>query len=98
MIRRPPRSTLFPYTTLFRSNGVECLAISYQPGVEDHASGRNGAYSIMTVRFHRSTEFRVHHTELDTGDRCAFGVPDRSVRDPDLLSGCEGNGRGQERH
>src|SRR2546422_6043614 len=22
MIRRPPRSTLFPYTTLFRSNGV----------------------------------------------------------------------------
>src|SRR3712207_7645647 len=23
MIRRPPRSTLFPYTTLFRSEGVE---------------------------------------------------------------------------
>src|SRR5689334_24371593 len=25
MIRRPPRSTLFPYTTLFRSAGTECL-------------------------------------------------------------------------
>src|SRR3712207_8126000 len=25
MIRRPPRSTLFPYTTLFRSEGVEIL-------------------------------------------------------------------------
>src|SRR5256885_10706502 len=25
MIRRPPRSTLFPYTTLFRSIGVELL-------------------------------------------------------------------------
>src|SRR2546426_8554630 len=28
MIRRPPRSTLFPYTTLFRSlpdHGVECV-------------------------------------------------------------------------
>src|SRR2546428_8239000 len=28
MIRRPPRSTLFPYTTLFRSNvalGADCL-------------------------------------------------------------------------
>src|SRR3989442_5118030 len=24
MIRRPPRSTLFPYTTLFRSQRVEC--------------------------------------------------------------------------
>src|SRR5256885_16524139 len=23
MIRRPPRSTLFPYTTLFRSHGVQ---------------------------------------------------------------------------
>src|SRR2546430_13109335 len=26
MIRRPPRSTLFPYTTLFRSNGDNDLA------------------------------------------------------------------------
>src|SRR5260370_4200704 len=30
MIRRPPRSTLFPYTTLFRSSegnvGIDCLA------------------------------------------------------------------------
>src|SRR5258706_9139070 len=26
MIRRPPRSTLFPYTTLFRSQVVEALA------------------------------------------------------------------------
>src|SRR5260221_6283662 len=25
MIRRPPRSTLFPYTTLFRSDGVRRL-------------------------------------------------------------------------
>src|SRR3712207_7712534 len=25
MIRRPPRSTLFPYTTLFRSGGVALL-------------------------------------------------------------------------
>src|SRR3712207_5300185 len=25
MIRRPPRSTLFPYTTLFRSQGVDTL-------------------------------------------------------------------------
>src|SRR3712207_8404754 len=24
MIRRPPRSTLFPYTTLFRSSRVKC--------------------------------------------------------------------------
>src|SRR5687768_18339855 len=26
MIRRPPRSTLFPYTTLFRSSNIEATA------------------------------------------------------------------------
>src|SRR3712207_8004395 len=26
MIRRPPRSTLFPYTTLFRSSGVNLVS------------------------------------------------------------------------
>src|SRR2546429_2104083 len=35
MIRRPPRSTLFPYTTLFRSHGLERalqpLRIDLQP-------------------------------------------------------------------
>src|SRR3712207_7893160 len=31
MIRRPPRSTLFPYTTLFRSEGVE-LAVGVVDG------------------------------------------------------------------
>src|SRR2546430_12895493 len=25
MIRRPPRSTLFPYTTLFRSHGIQSM-------------------------------------------------------------------------
>src|SRR3989442_1871167 len=28
MIRRPPRSTLFPYTTLFRSSAFRCTATS----------------------------------------------------------------------
>src|SRR3712207_7449534 len=27
MIRRPPRSTLFPYTTLFRSHVIACIGI-----------------------------------------------------------------------
>src|SRR2546430_15168420 len=31
MIRRPPRSTLFPYTTLFRSRYVEIGAASTTP-------------------------------------------------------------------
>src|SRR2546430_16202619 len=30
MIRRPPRSTLFPYTTLFRSRELETLVLQMQ--------------------------------------------------------------------
>src|SRR5439155_27272629 len=35
MIRRPPRSTLFPYTTLFRSEGRRCY--SYVKALESRA-------------------------------------------------------------
>src|SRR3712207_6901797 len=37
MIRRPPRSTLFPYTTLFRSPGIVDLAGG---GVREVAAGQ----------------------------------------------------------
>src|SRR2546427_10005266 len=38
MIRRPPRSTLFPYTTLFRSSSIalECIAMAH-PGIAEAA-------------------------------------------------------------
>src|SRR5690348_18113246 len=33
MLRRPPSSTLFPYTTLFRSPGAKCkFILTYNPG------------------------------------------------------------------
>src|SRR2546427_9275575 len=31
MIRRPPRSTLFPYTTLFRSDGTDAKLVFNSP-------------------------------------------------------------------
>src|SRR5258707_3234109 len=33
MIRRPPRSTLFPYTTLFRSSPLAGIAVKAQDGL-----------------------------------------------------------------
>src|SRR2546425_13196608 len=36
MIRRPPRSTLFPYTTLFRSKRGINVAFSYFPQADPH--------------------------------------------------------------
>src|SRR5256885_7951952 len=38
MIRRPPRSTLFPYTTLFRSPG---LRLKYQTPTTNNAEARS---------------------------------------------------------
>src|SRR5256885_12685054 len=40
MIRRPPRSTLFPYTTLFRSLAVDRAA--FAQGVHDRITGHPG--------------------------------------------------------
>jgi len=50
MIRRPPRSTLFPYTTLFRSlegGKIEALAKKYFSGVRP---GNRTAYGVDTPR------------------------------------------------
>src|SRR2546429_6315612 len=37
MIRRPPRSTLFPYTTLFRSQGIAAAAAGGVGGADRRA-------------------------------------------------------------
>src|SRR2546430_17593565 len=46
MIRRPPRSTLFPYTTLFRSvSGVQTAAF------QDTTLGLNARIAASTAQF-----------------------------------------------
>src|SRR2546430_11260075 len=69
MIRRPPRSTLFPYTTLFRSNIVLGNSGSWGPDGNDLFS-YNGAdgpmgeiYANNTFRRTRSEE---HTSELQS--------------------------------
>src|SRR3712207_7187195 len=61
MIRRPPRSTLFPYTTLFRSNQAEHM-------VQD---------AFVLERFddwvHRFTQFVEAKGKVPAGRFCAYG-------------------------
>src|SRR5256885_3121799 len=61
MIRRPPRSTLFPYTTLFRSPGQQQMAQD-QRGGRDHAADQRVVPGIHGV-LHRSEE---HTSELQS--------------------------------
>src|SRR3712207_7651536 len=56
MIRRPPRSTLFPYTTLFRSGG------SFSPGEDLYAPGfRDVAVSTQDTTYPSSDMLRLDH-------------------------------------
>src|SRR3712207_6991930 len=43
MIRRPPRSTLFPYTTLFRSSGAPAPPLDLSQPIRIHVVGVGGA-------------------------------------------------------
>src|SRR2546421_2841077 len=45
MIRRPPRSTLFPYTTLFRSGGAVAQTFLYPPDIGVRTNLRTGEYA-----------------------------------------------------
>src|SRR2546430_10385336 len=66
MIRRPPRSTLFPYTTLFRSPRLPAFARDGRPGESpvSQVSGRAGARDIgPAAREGRSEE---HTSELQS--------------------------------
>src|SRR5258708_28135162 len=77
MIRRPPRSTLFPYTTLFRSQAIENRSDGWRrPGSrrERGAFGRAGARAAAEHCLHpcgrhglcgRSEE---HTSELQSPD------------------------------
>src|SRR5699024_12860394 len=61
MIRRPPRSTLFPYTTLFRS----------QMGGEDFAhylEAKPGAF-FFTGAKKEGHDYPNHHPKFDIEDR-----------------------------
>src|SRR2546422_2624477 len=53
MIRRPPRSTLFPYTTLFRSHGLRVGAVRLAPDVPDERTGMRDRFRLDDYRHGR---------------------------------------------
>src|SRR5690349_23018981 len=64
MIRRPPRSTLFPYTTLFRSNLLSSAMMSLQTST--HSSQMNTVGPAISLRTSASRRSEEHTSELQS--------------------------------
>src|SRR2546422_2640006 len=61
MIRRPPRSTLFPYTTLFRSrSGERVLEIGSGLGLAAVLAARAGARVVRSEEHTSELQSRLH--------------------------------------
>src|SRR3989442_3754798 len=76
MIRRPPRSTLFPYTTLFRSarasDGELLVEVKYRPSIEQFVSVENqrgDRSALFAARRHWPTLYFVLVTERPEAGR-----------------------------
>src|SRR2546429_9525484 len=71
MIRRPPRSTLFPYTTLFRSSWIEVCPCA----CESRAFTFSDCMNVNAVRAGRQLRY------LDVDTNAAAGGVDRGGAD-----------------
>src|SRR5260370_30871273 len=73
MIRRPPRSTLFPYTTLFRSASSSCSSVLFSKNASTCSRGnlasigrrRSGKLIIASTR---PPPFTAHRSEEHTSE------------------------------
>src|SRR3712207_8800533 len=82
MIRRPPRSTLFPYTTLFRSMpwdvihyetvsvpaGVKSVLVKYLMNTTDPAVSGGSIYAVRVDR--KSTRLNSSHANISYAVFC----------------------------
>src|SRR3712207_8777462 len=72
MIRRPPRSTLFPYTTLFRSDRLLALG-EMQPDRRGDRDGVDLALSQQLIKAHedrKSTRLNSSHANISYAVFC----------------------------
>src|SRR3989449_10399149 len=70
MIRRPPRSTLFPYTTLFRSYGgrvAHGTSNGYSPYLKSASDGVGTIHFVMTENHPRNYDNSLYHAFIRDG-------------------------------
>src|SRR2546427_1819919 len=69
MIRRPPRSTLFPYTTLFRSYHYPGREIDGPLDIQ-LATSRDGIRELDVERDRKSTRLNSSHSQISYAVFC----------------------------
>src|SRR2546430_1176552 len=69
MIRRPPRSTLFPYTTLFRSHPARRPVVAVDPGEQQLCRGRPDRRRVLADHAHRRTQLVGQREVVETDQR-----------------------------
>src|SRR3712207_4076251 len=93
MIRRPPRSTLFPYTTLFRSR-VGGFAVGKRIGLIDGFSAtvsKAEAHALARAPEVRTVEENSIVRALNDGAQASLGVTKARVEAPRLDGDGDGN-------
>src|SRR2546430_3320373 len=71
MIRRPPRSTLFPYTTLFRSlQSTRCTAEEPRTTAALNNALHLGNVDRCTARDRKSTRLNSSHSQISYAVFC----------------------------
>src|SRR5258708_16832389 len=94
MIRRPPRSTLFPYTTLFRSlDGTAVLEIVCDDGPPKSFTLRAGMMAVIPQgawhRFHSSEGTTLMTATPFPGGQIHLDTADPRTADTNLPTGTE---------
>src|SRR5258708_24389553 len=97
MIRRPPRSTLFPYTTLFRSLGVNPLYPGFLRPTPGHIYviseatltrplGKNEYLIRAGSKLFKSDRSEEHTSELQSPDHlvCRLLLENKNIDRPTL--------------
>src|SRR2546426_6110587 len=70
MIRRPPRSTLFPYTTLFRSHGHDVFRAAPDRDVHDLRVRGRVEIDLRDERDRKSTRLNSSHLVISYAVFC----------------------------
>src|SRR2546427_5822787 len=72
MIRRPPRSTLFPYTTLFRSDFFQDARLQQlvRTALDNNRDLRVAALNIERAQDRKSTRLNSSHSQISYAVFC----------------------------